>query len=398
MLQMLDIAIGFATVMLAVSLVIMSLTQAMVSVFALRGAKLRRGLEDLIKYTAPDLASHAGTIAERVVRHPLVSDASTVLGGRWKRASVIKAEEFIPVLDAVLKEAGVEKGVKGLGESQQKALSAWFDSFMGRVSQWFTMNTRWITLSFAVAFALTSHFDSIDLFHRISRDSDIRARLSTMSAALLDQTPEATRGVEGEYRAALAELAEGARASFGPSLAVEGVTTREEARQWVRHNVSEGIDPTPLVTKLDALIESKLTTVLERSIDRARTLERDLSAAGITIRPPAGHSYRSDFRLGDGQHLAGILVSIAFLSLGAPFWFNLLKNVAALRSAVVRKEPGSSDATRNVAERNTSGDAEVSRTSDALSTLPALKSQKSLEGLAESVRKGRDTELALRSE
>ena len=57
MLEFLDVAIGFATVMLAVSLIIMSLTQALSSLLALRGAKLRQGLEQLIRSTLPSVVS-----------------------------------------------------------------------------------------------------------------------------------------------------------------------------------------------------------------------------------------------------------------------------------------------------------------------------------------------------
>ena len=55
MLEMLDVAIGFATVMLAFSLIIMSLTQALASLLALRGARLRQGIEELINQTLPSV-------------------------------------------------------------------------------------------------------------------------------------------------------------------------------------------------------------------------------------------------------------------------------------------------------------------------------------------------------
>ena len=104
MLELLDVAIGFATVMLAVSLIIMSVTQAISSVLALRGAKLQAGLQQLITQTAPTLAAQAKTISEAMLKHPLISDASTRLSGRWQLASAIKKEELLAVLDAVVRE------------------------------------------------------------------------------------------------------------------------------------------------------------------------------------------------------------------------------------------------------------------------------------------------------
>jgi hypothetical protein len=35
-----------------------------------------------------------------------------------------------------------------------------------------------------------------------------------------------------------------------------------------------------------------------------------------------------------------MMASVLFLSLGAPFWFNLLKNMTSLRSAVAIRKPG----------------------------------------------------------
>jgi hypothetical protein len=47
----------------------------------------------------------------------------------------------------------------------------------------------------------------------------------------------------------------------------------------------------------------------------------------------------------DGRrNLLGILLAAAFLSLGAPFWFNALKNLSNLRSVVATKEQQESSA------------------------------------------------------
>ena len=345
MLQMLDVAIGFAAVMLAVSLIVMSLTQATASVLALRGAKLRRGLEDLITHTMPDLAEHAKVIADSMIKHPLISDAATGLGARWKLASTIKKEELLPVLDAVLKESKIDKrGIAGIAIAQRHALSAWFDSFMARVSQWFSMNTRWIALAFATALALGLHLDSVQLLRQINSSSETRARLAALAGTLLDQTPDATRGIETAYQDVLKDLIASSQGSFNqtPS-STAAVATRQEAHEWIAKNVKNDADRAGLVTKFDAALDGKLSNNLDKSIDRAKTLESDLSSAGLSLRPPPGHSYKADFDAKDWDHLGGIAASVLFLSLGAPFWFNLLKNMTSLQSTVAQKESGASD-------------------------------------------------------
>jgi hypothetical protein len=237
MLELLDVAIGFAAVMLAVSLIIMSLTQAISSFLALRGARLRTGLWQLIEQTAPSIKHHAKEISREIVAHRLVSDTATVLPGRWQWASVIKKEELMPVLDAVLRSRDLTLD----DVNERAAIEQWFDSFMTRVSQWFAMNTRWITVALAVVLTFTMHIDSVQVLNQ---------------------------------------------------------------------------------------------------------LQGGLTSAGISF-PPQGHT-PADWLAVASPHFWGMMASVLFLSLGAPFWFNLLKNMTSLKSAVAIRKPG--DGTGDVAE------------------------------------------------
>ena len=94
MLDTLDVALAFVTVMLAVSLIIMSLTQAVAAVLGLRGARLRRGLCELIKQAAPRLAERIvatqktlDEFVDNVLQHGLISDSAvtTVVAGPGDR-------------------------------------------------------------------------------------------------------------------------------------------------------------------------------------------------------------------------------------------------------------------------------------------------------------------------
>jgi hypothetical protein len=229
MLEVLDVAIGFATIMLGVSLIIMSLTQAISSTLALRGARLRTGLWQLIEQTAPSIRHHAEEISREIVAHRLISDTATVLPGRWQWATVIKKEELMPVLDAVLKSRQLTLD----DVNERAAIEQWFDSFMTRVSQWFAMNTRWITVALAVLLSFTMHIDSVQVL---------------------------------------------------------------------------------------------------------KQLQGDLTSAGSSF-PTQGHT-PAEWLAVTTPHFWGMMASVLFLSLGAPFWFNLLKNMTSLRSAVAIRKPG----------------------------------------------------------
>jgi hypothetical protein len=229
MLELLDVAIGFTSIMLAVSVIIMSLTQAISSALALRGARLRTGLWLLIEQTAPSIKHHAEDISRDIVAHRLISDTATVLPGRWQWASAIKKEELMPVLDSVLKARKLALD----DVNERAAIEQWFDSFMTRVSQWFAMSTRWITVALAVLLSFTMHIDSVQLLKQLAEDTEAQA----ISFPLQGHTPA----------------------------------------DW------------------------------------------------LAVTSP---------------HFWGMMASVIFLSLGAPFWFNLLKNMTSLRSAVAIRKSG----------------------------------------------------------
>jgi hypothetical protein len=333
-LEMLDVAIGFTTVMLAVSLIIMSLTQAISSVFALRGAKLRAGLEQLIRQTAPSLAAQARTISEEMLKHPLVSDASTRLGGRWKLASAIKKEELLHVLDAVIREKGLTPFTS---HDERAALVAWFESFMTRVSQWFAMNTRWITIALATVFAFTMHLDAVEIIKQLKNDTESRGKLVAMADSLLAQDPTAVEAVETHYTDAMKDLVRVNAGKFNDEVTENGVTTvasRPVAHAWLTANAKT--DKDALVEAYEKLLGDRLQSALDRSIDRAKTLQGQLSSAGIAIFP-ADHTLR-DWLEFTSAHFWGMATSVLFLSLGAPFWFNLLKQMTQLRSVVAAND------------------------------------------------------------
>lgn len=340
MLELLDVAIGFATVMLAVSLIIMSLTQAISSLLALRGAKLRKGLEELIAQTVPSLKDQAMDLSKKIVAHPLISDAATNLGFRWKWASTIKREELLGVLDAVMKEGKYPNGIDGLLAEERQRLLAWFDSFMARVSQWFVMNTRWITIGLAVVVAFAMHLDSLAVLKQLKEDTETRAKVVAMSTSLLEETPESIKQVETFYQDTLKELVNANPTQFASSDTdgVAAVLSRPQAAEWIRKKAktSAGIDA--LVRQFNDGLDARLAKSLDKSIDRAKTLQAGLSSAGINISLRGDYNLEGYWRPIDYKHVLGVIVSVLFLSLGAPFWFNLLKNMTSLKSVVARKE------------------------------------------------------------
>ena len=91
-----------------------------------------------------------------------------------------------------------------------------------------------------------------------------------------------------------------------------------------------------LIKAYEELLGDRLLSALDRLIDRAKTLQGQLASAGIAIFP-ANHTYVDWLEIQSG-HFWGMAASVLFLSLGAPFWFNLLKQMSQLKSVVTTKD------------------------------------------------------------
>lgn len=293
MIQNLEVLISFAVVMAGLSLLIMTLNQIISAILSIRGTTLRAGIQVLLENVSPDLSGQAKEISKRLLSHPLVSDAYTAKfkGSIWnfyKMASVIRQKELIGVLKRLRDSAGaqpepVKNALNQLDDSKlndiEEQVKIWFDTSMERVSERFAIRMRiWtVVLSFLLVFSL--HMDSSKLLNQLNRDPTLRAQLNIAGTALQEQADQILKNPGG--------------------------------------------------VKIEDL---------QKVQGRADAIVGELSKAGLEIievpyrwgdfAPPSAHWI---------HHLLGILASGAFLSLGAPFWFNLLKSFTNLKPASAMK-------------------------------------------------------------
>ena len=155
---------------------------------------------------------------------------------------------------------------------------------MTRVSQWFVMNTRWITVALAVVIGIGVDLDAFALVERLRADKEVRARLEGMSASLLDQTPEALDKLQHVYRDTLKTFAaaQSARLTQQPAEAdLTRITSRSDAAQWIQAHAADGQSASELATEYDAALDTSLEAGLQKSLDRATTIRQQLVASGL---------------------------------------------------------------------------------------------------------------------
>jgi len=142
-------------------------------------------------------------------------------------------------------------------------------------------------------------------------------------------------------------------------------TTPDEYRQALNAQLAENnVEPEQakaLLKDYDDLYASAATKFEEASREQAQRLTKTIDEAGFDVVPenflgrwdqPAESQVHGWPRLWlqmdhTFSHLLGILATAGLLALGAPFWFNLLKNLTSLRPALatlIEKRPTSAPA------------------------------------------------------
>jgi hypothetical protein len=424
MLQQLDIAIAFVTIMLMLSLLVTAAVQVISALLDLRGKNLVRALTDLFQQMDEGLrqiptdvplkeairgwlthpfsrVTLGSRLADSVTTHPTIAHT-------YARAKAIRKDELFNLLtdlasttsagtiDPVVRtrlneilakrlpggtetvvaaQAIADKLAVQFPEAKDKdkvtaAVSAalgqtsrleieiekWFDTVMDRASDIFTRWTRITTIVVSASLVIVLHIDSGLIFHQISMNPDIRAGLSKLSDTALAQADETLRN-GNRATAALKEVAAqhtgdatvAATLNAAPSLA-----TCADGKNWLEKYGKEKMpdfNNDRLQDEFSRACQEQTMAALERSRDQISNIRRELAETNLHLVPEriSGRpvfSTDSDHpslirnwaeAYGYRPHILGTLAMVVLLSLGAPFWFNALRQLSNLKPAISNK-------------------------------------------------------------
>jgi hypothetical protein len=333
-LKSLDVLIGLVVVLLALSMAVTVVTQALTAIVNSRGKHLKRGLQDLLQQLDPAItAAISEKIADKVLTNPLVCASS--IAGVTRLGNVIHREEFTKLLMAlaagegsarleattrqVLADALTRNGVtdpaKALEAVRRFAMdlerrspdlantvrqnlaflhaapsdlvakiNSWFDQTMDRTSQRFTASARAITFAGAFVVAFGLQVDTPSIANRLAMDDKMRDAFVEQAKAMNPPPPTAATPAPAPQPAADPKAAAEARAAA------------------------------------DARREADYRALL--------------SDYGI-IRLPSDQNYWRTF---SPSEVFGMLLTALLLSLGAPFWYSALARLLQLRSVLAFKD------------------------------------------------------------
>lgn len=320
MLKSIDILVGLSIVMLVVSLAVTVITGAVMRFLQSRGKQLATGIAGLLRQVDSSLDNgSANQIAQAVLKHPLIGtgklgtvihreELTTLLlelasgdtpgeleaAARQKLTDLLKKngitdpktafDQLHDVLMRIEKEApelaNDARQAKALAEVAAGAflakINARFDQTMDRVSEAFTNHARMVTFVASLVVALGMQLDTAQMITRLNADPELRKQLIQQAVDTKNPNLPQLPAASAPNTAEQAEIQNNLQKFVGLDIVDMPETWDEWTGRWSQKNAP--------------------------------------------------------------MKLLGILLSALLLSLGAPFWYNALKNLLQLRSVIADKD------------------------------------------------------------
>ncbi len=301
----LDVAIGLVFVYLSLALICTALNEWWAGIHKSRARTLQEGIRRLLHANADP-----SNLADKLYAHPLIRSASR---GPGEHPSYIAPATFaLTLMDLVGEKKhgtseleNLSSGISKLPEgpvkhclsavlqdadprrpAPQQKIEEWFSSSMDRVSGWYKRRLQITTAVLAAIVVIIANADTVKVAKRLWQDPTLRA-------AIAEQAGKRTRMNPPEYTDPDSPI---------PSAPVKDPTGK----------VKE--DSSGLTQEEQAKIGELLNWTAEPERRKDQTWLNWLLCL-IWV------------------HLPGWVVSIIAVSLGAPFWFDLLQKIMKLRSA-----------------------------------------------------------------
>ncbi len=317
-LTLLDVAIGMVLIYSLLSLICSTINEGLSSFFSLRAATLEKGLENLL----------SSDLAKKVYDHHLVQglvQKDIVLRGTRKPSYIPTRTFVLTLLDALggsfpataadvrqavlqVPDAGVKRALLALVDEAQgdlekikKNFGDWFDHSMDRVSGWYRRKVQMIILILGILVSFGLGVDTVATVKLLWGDSALRAAL---------------------VAAAQAQVASQAAKQAAQTPPAGAATTTPNFDQV-------GKDLNQFQTQFTAL---DIPTYPLKDVCK--------DWGNVEKTAPCPSSWGSLLLFWLHRHWLGFIITSAALSLGAPFWFDLLNKLVSMRSAGQKPAPG----------------------------------------------------------
>jgi hypothetical protein len=293
----LDVIIGLVFVYLLLAILCTAANEWASALTRRRGKMLKKGIQQLLDNQPLAGADEREAFVRGFYRHPLIRSMmhdknhpaylsartfSTVITDLIKPESRAVSFEFLAEGARSMPEGDVKRSLvaliehaNGNLENAQLAIEGWFNDAMDRVSGWYKRRTQVWTLGIAVALTVLANADTVQISRRLWTDPVLRSEVIEGAKARSQKPP--------------------------PTISVE---------------YEDDADPTkPTITRTDG------------EGNRVSEQERQLLGQLIGWQGTLRDNTWKDWL----ERLLGWLLTVLALSMGAPFWFDLLNKFMNVR-------------------------------------------------------------------
>ena len=248
----------------------------------------------------------------------------------------------------------------------------WFGSAQDRAEQWFQMHVRIVTIVFSILIAFLLQLDTVEMFRSLRVHPHLVDALTQSASGVMEVgrdvlNPANTAAHEsyllwlGKHQDLALEKLPVSGSSGAYHEAIEARLDEAKTKGTIN-----SADASAYLADYDALTNEGTKEFLQKKQETVQSLKQALAGTEFDFVPtsflgrwdtankPSGFLTRlAQF----WPHLFGVFVTAALLTLGAPFWFNLLKNLTSLRPAVaslIEKRPASAPALPPAPEQTSS--------------------------------------------
>ncbi len=335
LLDLLGTLIGFSTVMLLLSLVVTAIVQVIQSALQLRAKNLARGIAMALEDKGfAESESKALDLAKKLLVRPTSKDRNDTTKVPKFRQMVswldLEKREVYEQLYGRLKKLVPEKTT----DAAVAKFAYHFDALSSHMSKRFGWHSRVVSLICAAFVAGLFQVNALDLFRDLSVNSALRAQYLVASEQVMATVD--TEAMTVLTYQEISDLALSQLAVKHPEIdsvfdEVSGVGGSKEEMVGELRTVLAAATPDradDLATEYQELLDKFYTDQADRALERVDNLTTQLAHFNVTLWP---HGLRY---FGDWNNIFGCLITLALISLGAPFWYRWIGILSNLRDAL----------------------------------------------------------------
>lgn len=343
LLDTLGVVIAFATVMLMLSLVVTALVQGVGHLLGLRAGNLEKGVKLTLENVLGQPEPQAKAVAQTVVRRPQILETTTATpqaeGAAAPKPGLLVKSRTPPLTwiePQHLPQLVQASGGPTLSPEQQGQVIDVFQRLDPYLRGRFAYHMRLCSIAVAMVVAFAFQVSAPDLLSELSTNVALRDALVAQAEGALAQAE--TILANQPRHEDVAEQALDVLKERRPNLAdaLEEVSGLGDTKQLLVDEMRtvlsevEG-DHEPVVQEYSALLDRFHKEALSASLETAAEVSHSLGRMNVRYWPHGWGFYR-DFGNWVGVAMTGIL-----LTLGAPFWYELLGNMLKLKDILSQK-------------------------------------------------------------